>query len=134
MRKRKLLVGLSVVLAITACGCNVEDFIPDSYGASDGNYLYIGNGRTTTTGENFEMLVSEIQEDGYTYKVSSCLDYGYSGDNAALLLAAYRTEPTSYAATPMAKGEALPDDSQELRYIYKYFLVGYHLHTKKTTL
>ena len=92
---KKLWKGLSVTLSLclsclfifssTACE-TVEEYIPETYGEWDGTYLYKGNARMTTTGENYAPLVPEVTAFDKTYAVESCIDYVYCGETVYLLL------------------------------------------------
>ena len=92
---KKLWKGVSVALSLclssllifssTACE-TVEENIPESYGEWDGNYLYKGNARMTTTGAEYAPLVESVTAFEKTYAVESCIDYVYSGDTVYLLL------------------------------------------------
>lgn len=122
MRKHKGWAIIFVCTAVFLSGC-AKDYVPESYGGYDGNYLYIGNGRARTTGEEFETLVSEVVIDGFTYKATSCYDYDYCGDNAALALNCHREI-----------GVVWDGDSQRVRYEDASCIVAYNFQSKQQTL
>ncbi|MBR4943541.1 MAG: hypothetical protein IKZ28_05865 [Clostridia bacterium] len=81
------LLALSFVGAFAFASCqNFEDLVPEEYGAWENNYIYRGNIRSKTTGENGETLVSNVDYDGVTYGVNTCTDYEFVGDNIYMLL------------------------------------------------
>ena len=97
MKKRKyfLLCLLLVCVVFSACRCGVtpiEEMLPalSEYAEWDGNYMYRGNVRVKTTGEDAELLVPEISYHGTTYtlgETSTDKDYRFIDDNTILLLA-----------------------------------------------
>jgi hypothetical protein len=89
--KRLLTIGLASLFAlgticVSACQ-SMEDIIPETYGEWDGNYLYRGNGRTKTTGEDYEQLVKTVEIDGKTYKAWHCVDSEVHEDDLYMILA-----------------------------------------------
>lgn len=74
---------MTMLANLTACqepvpgGTNVdfEDLVPENYGEWDGNYIYRGNVKSKTTGENAEYLVQSVELDGNSYSVNYCNDY-----------------------------------------------------------
>lgn len=90
MRKTKFFSVLLVTVMtttllanFTACqepvpgGTNIdfEDLVPEAYGEWDGNYIYRGNVRSKTTGEDAKYLVQNVEIGGISYSVVSCNDY-----------------------------------------------------------
>jgi len=91
MRGKKLLQGISIIMALFLfTGCNYEDTIPDNYelGLWEGNYIYQGNLRTKTTGENTETLVSEISYESKTYEIGDTVDYRFVNNDILLIVEA----------------------------------------------
>lgn len=101
MKKSKFLsialagLMMSTVLAnLTACqepvpgGTNIdfEDLVPETYGEWDGNYIYRGNVKSKTTGEDAQYLVNQVELDGVAYDVISCNDYEVFEDTLYLTL------------------------------------------------
>lgn len=90
MRKRMkvFVVALAAVCALgtfTACD-DFSDFVPNEYGAWDGNYVYLGNVKGKTTGEDPETLVSSVVIEEKTYTVEHCADYAFVGETLYLAL------------------------------------------------
>ncbi len=101
MKKSKflsiVLAGLmtSTVLAnLTACqepapgGTNIdfEDLVPETYGEWDGNYIYRGNVKSKTTGEDAQYLVQSVEINGVAHQVLYCSDYDVANDTLYLTL------------------------------------------------
>lgn len=74
------------VSVCSGCGTSHEDMRPNSYGEWDGNYIYCGNVRSKTTGENFEYLVDKVTVGGVEYDVDECTDCEYDGDDVYMCL------------------------------------------------
>ena len=88
--KRVLTIALTALFAfaalcVSACQ-TMEDVIPETYGEWEQNYLYRGNGRTKTTGEDYEKLVETVEIDGASYNAIYCLDSKIHGDDMYMLL------------------------------------------------
>ena len=75
MRRKIIKSAISILLSVTFLGLaittfsgceQVSDFIPEAYGEWDGNYVYRENYRSKTTGEDGEVLVSEVVDEGVT--------------------------------------------------------------------
>lgn len=82
MRKTGKFFAVALAAACALCtltGC-IEDYVPESYGAWDGNYLYAGNVKSKTTGEDPETLVSSVVIGDTAYSVSQCVDYEIVGN------------------------------------------------------
>lgn len=101
MKKRNFLsialagLMMSTVLAnLTACqepapgGTNIdfEDLVPETYGEWDGNYIYRGNVKSKTTGEDAQYLVQSVEINGASYQVLYCNDYDVEGNTLYLTL------------------------------------------------
>jgi hypothetical protein len=95
MRRKIVKSAISILLSATVLsvaittfsGCEqVSDFIPEAYGEWDGNYVYRENYRSKTTGEDGEVLVSEVVDEGVTYEIKYCYDFYYYGDLIYLAL------------------------------------------------
>lgn len=65
-----------IIIGLTSCN-KYEDLVPNSsdYANWDGNYIYKGNYRSKTTGEDEERLIKNIEYNGNTYYIN---DYNYS--------------------------------------------------------
>lgn len=73
--KKIYLLFLSLVLIFFLVGCQEEaDFIPGSYGDWDSNYIYLGNHRIKTTGEELVPLIDSVTYDGVMY--NSHIEHG----------------------------------------------------------
>ena len=88
--KRLLTIALTALFAfgafcVSACQ-TMEDIIPETYGEWEQNYLYRGNGRTKTTGEDYEKLVETVEIDGVSLNAIYCLDSKIHGDDMYMLL------------------------------------------------
>lgn len=88
--KKLLTIGLSILFAfgalcISACQ-GMDDIIPEAYGEWEQNYLYRGNGKTKTTGEDYEKLVETVEIDGEPYNAIYCLDSKIEADDIYMLL------------------------------------------------
>ena len=89
-----LLLSSTIVFS-TGCGCDfkgVEDILPslEEYGEWDGNYMYRGNVRVKTSGEDEQLLVPEITYNGAVYPLSELIDsvsYRFFDDNTIFLFA-----------------------------------------------
>ncbi len=88
MRKTlKTIAALMLVACTVFAGCqSFDDLVPEEYGGWEDNYIYRGNVRSKTTGEAWEYLVTEVEDDGVTYTVQSCQDYAISGDDIYMCL------------------------------------------------
>ena len=116
-------IGKAVTALLAGCmlftGCqSFENLIPEQYGAWENNYIYRGNARSKTTGEDFEYLVTEVELDGRSYSVDSCLDYGILGDDIYMCLS------LSFAWQEMLYSSAIvkynvQSKTQETVYVYQ---------------
>lgn len=108
--KKYVAIGLSLVFAAaiplswTACE-SVEDYLPETYGEWEGNYIYRGNGRSKTTGEEYEKLVESINIDGETLYAADCIDYEIVGDD--IYMALYLTVDQSIRESDVHVANAL---------------------------
>lgn len=90
--KMKKLFSLTTATVLLLCsgtffGCKeLSDIAPTSYGAWDGNYIYRGNVRSKTTGEDSEYLVTELTIDGVDYQVTGTTDFAYYEEDIYLCL------------------------------------------------
>ena len=122
--RKKLFSIILAVATLFSCfalsGCkDVYDYKPESYGEWDGNYVYSGNYRSKTTGEDGERLVSEVVDEGITYQVElnnrnyseNSYTFYYYGDFIYLVM----------------NGEAVDEDLEKKE---KRFLVRYNLKEK----
>ena len=100
---KKFLRGVSIIMALfllTGCRFSYEDVIPDDYelGLWEGNYIYQGNLRTKTTGENTETLVSEIIYDGKKYTMGDTEYYRFVDNDIYMIVRA--TTPSKHVNWP----------------------------------
>ena len=96
--KRFLTIVLAVltlfsVACISSCQ-SMDDIIPEVYGEWDGNYIYRGNGRSKTTGEEYEQLIESVEVEGETYYASACVDSKIVNDDVYMILACQEDKPT----------------------------------------
>ena len=93
MKKIKQLctIGLACLFvfgAVFVSACQyMKDIIPETYGEWEQNYLYRGNARTKTTGEDYEQLVTTVEYDGKIYNAQHCVDSKIKGDDIYMILA-----------------------------------------------
>lgn len=82
-----ILLLIFISLFLTSC-TQLEDIIPDITELSswDGNYIYRGNLRCKTTGEDTETLISVVNYNNKIYIVQETLDYAYINDNIYMIL------------------------------------------------
>ena len=81
------IMALFLVGCTVFAGCqNFDDLIPEEFGEWENNYIYRGNVRSKTTGEDWEYLVTEISDEDFTYQVQSCADYAILGDDIYMCL------------------------------------------------
>lgn len=74
-------------ISFSASACQeMKDIVPKEYGAWDNHYIYRGNGRAKTTGEDYERLVTSVQIGENSYSVADCLDFEIKGDDVYLIL------------------------------------------------
>lgn len=96
--QRMLAIGISLFLTLSvACvsACQgIDDIIPESYGEWDNNYIYRGNGKSKTTGEDYEQLVNSVEIDGKSHAVRACVDGKIEGDDMYMILACCETKPS----------------------------------------
>lgn len=87
-KKRFLGLILATVCSLGAfSGCaSLNEIAPKAYGEWDGNYIYRGNVRSKTTGEDDEYLVESVAWEGVEYAVKDTLDSMYLEDVAYLCL------------------------------------------------
>lgn len=96
--KRYLTIALAVItlFGVTCIsGCqSMDDIVPETYGEWDGNYIYRGNGRSKTTGEEYEKLIESVEMEGKTYYVSACVDCEIVADDMYMILACQDEKPS----------------------------------------
>ena len=86
-RKLKTLSAFILACCTFMVGCqSFDDLIPEEYGEWDNHYIYRGNVRSKTTGEDFEYLVTEVEYGSISYEVQSCADYTIAGDDIYMCL------------------------------------------------
>lgn len=127
---RRILASLLAVLtafgvssAFAACE-DVEDYIPKTYGEWDGNYLYGGNARVKTTGEDCEALVTEVQTEYGTLTVDECIDHEIDGEKIYLALRLDNGEDGGSMAV-RANALVVYDVKEKTQALIKYFHNGY---------
>ncbi len=82
----------SAVIFSSGCTLDVEELLPspEEYGEWDGNYIYRGNVRAKTTGEDEELCVPEIKYEEEIYELTYSpdqIDFLYIDDNTILIFA-----------------------------------------------
>lgn len=87
--KKFFIIILIIFLFFSLSGCikSYEDLIPDQkeFGSWDGNYVYHGNKRTKTTGEDLEVLVKEIEYGGITYEFVMLRHFTFHNDEIYMI-------------------------------------------------
>lgn len=91
MKKKMIAVAAGVMaFCILGTGCQIHqsfsNLVPEEYGAWDNYYIYHGNVRSKTTGDDAELLVSSIEWEGENCTVASCADSAIVGDDVYLCL------------------------------------------------
>lgn len=90
--KKFLTTAAAGLLAFCALGsgCAIHqsfsNLVPEEYGAWENYYIYHGNVRSQTTGENAELLVETVEIDGEEYSVENCADSNIFGDTIYMCL------------------------------------------------
>lgn len=123
--KRILSIGLAFLFGlgcITACQ-GMDDITPEKYGEWDNHYIYRGNGKSKTTGEDYEQLVTTVEMDEKKYDVLACVDCKIEADDMYMILACQEA------------GKALPSDGYVKEYWAKdlekvYCFVVYNIETQ----
>ena len=88
MKEKSKIVSLLLAicfLGMTSCQ-SLYDIAPKSYGEWDGNYIYCGNVRCKTTGEEDDYLIETLEKDGVAYTVMETTDCLYEGDDIYMCL------------------------------------------------
>ena len=84
-----ILTGL-LAFCMLGCGCTIHqsfgNLVPEEYGAWENHYIYHGNVRSKTTGEDAELLVSNVEWAGENCAVVTCVDSAIVGDELYLCL------------------------------------------------
>ena len=90
MKKKTLSIILAVITLTSCCfmtGCGeLVDVAPKSYAEWDNNYIYRGNVRTKTTGEDEEILIESLVKNSVEYTVTTTYDYQYLEDEIYMCL------------------------------------------------
>jgi len=85
--KNKLIMFFAILLLFFLVSCRSFDIVnPKTYGKWDNNYMYLGNMKCQTDGENEEYLVESIEYNEIKYIVSSCLSYLIRNKNIYMIL------------------------------------------------
>lgn len=87
--KKIIVIITLVLLSFTLVGCkSYEDYIPleEAYGSWDGNYIYYGNVRCKTTGEDEQLLVEEIYYNEQIYKIDSLQKFDYINNDVYMIM------------------------------------------------
>ncbi|MBQ4268203.1 MAG: hypothetical protein IJB97_00975 [Clostridia bacterium] len=122
--KKYAAIGLSLVFAVaiplsfSACE-KVEDYMPETYGEWEGNYIYKGNGRSKTTGEDYEKLVESVTVDGATMYAAGCVDYEIVGDE--IYMALYLSIDESVRDARIANSLVKYDVKEKTQTLIRYF-------------
>ena len=124
--KKYAVIGLSLVFAaaipLSFSSCeSVEDYMPSAYGEWEGNYIYKANGRSKTTGEEYEKLVESVTVDNQTLYAVDCIDYEIVGDEIymALYLTVDQSVRNSYVANALVKYDVQSKEQSLIRYFSK---------------
>ncbi len=78
MKQKKHSILLAICIGLAAfpfSACFAEDYVPKTWGEWDGNYIYCGNVKSKTTGEEAQTLVESFEANGVTYTVGETKDY-----------------------------------------------------------
>ncbi|HHU80652.1 MAG TPA: hypothetical protein GXZ35_04895 [Acholeplasmataceae bacterium] len=100
------LLFISSLLCLTGCMKEYEDMVPsdEELAEWDGNYIYRGNIRTKTTGEDTETLVNEIEYEGKTYNIVEVIDYHYLNNEIYMIAKlSIRNESNEIVSTVLYK-------------------------------
>lgn len=87
--KKIIVIIMLVLLSFALVGCkSYEDYIPleEAYGSWDGNYIYYGNVRCKTTGEDEQLLVEEIYYNEQIYKIDSLQKFDYINNDIYMIM------------------------------------------------
>jgi len=115
-----------VLIVLPGCDCitTVEDLTPDpsEYCEWDGNYIYRGNMRAKTTGEDVELLLSSVEINGEIYDigaVTSRLKYRFVDNNTLIFLANVNKRTVEQ---PLSYTDQKEDEKQIKSIIVRYSL------------
>ena len=124
MRKTfKTLTAAAIAFCIVFSGCqSFDDLIPSEYGEWDNHYIYRGNVRSKTTGEEWEYLVTEVETDTRIYTVQSCKDYVTRGDDIYMCLSLTYTGQEIVSTNSIVKYN-VQSKTQETLCVYEPILV-----------
>ena len=87
MKVKKFLAGLLALVSMALTGCKFSDLAPEEFGEWENYYIYRGNVRSKTTGEDWNYLVEQVQSENKTYNVQfSINDYAIADDDMYLCL------------------------------------------------
>lgn len=90
MKKKTLSIILAAITLTSCCfmtGCGeLVDVAPKSYAEWDNNYIYRGNLRTKTTGEDEEVLIQTLTKNDVEYTVTNAHYYEYKADEIYMCL------------------------------------------------
>ena len=135
MKKKVISIVLAVLMGLTLIGCqSFEDLVPEEYGEWDGTYIYRANGRSKTTGEDYETLVQQVTVGETIYNVMGCRDYAIAGDSMYLCLelSANNAEFTtglvyydirSKTSAPLVVEKEVEIAEERTKYIYKPYAI-----------
>lgn len=101
-------------IAMTACG-GFEDVTPPSYGSWENNYVYRGNIRSRTTGDDWSYLVTKVEIGEKDYEVVGCSDYEIVDDDLYMCLGVASSSEDGEETTCLVKYSTLYK-TQELIY------------------
>lgn len=115
-----------VLIVLPGCDCTttVEDLTPDpsAYCEWDGNYIYRGNMRAKTTGEDVELLLSSVEINGEIYDigaVTSSSKYRFVDNNTLIFLASVNKRTVEQ---PLSYTDQKEDEKQIKSIIVRYSL------------
>ena len=78
MKKTTMITAGLLAFCMLGAGCQIhqsfENLVPEEYGVWENYYIYHGNVRSKTTGEEASYLVTEVTAGATSYKVEGCAD------------------------------------------------------------
>lgn len=115
-----------VLIVLPSCDCttSVADLTPDpsEYCEWDGNYIYRGNMRAKTTGEDVELLLSSVEINGEIYDIGAITSrskYRFVDNNTLIFLASVNKRTVEQ---PLSYTDQKEDEKQIKSIIVRYSL------------